>query len=233
MTDFREMLEKAEEILDYHFNDFKLLETALTHQTFANGNSAVSDNQRLEFLGDAVLDLLSAELLYKLREDKDEGYLTIERSRAVSGEALAKVMKATSLPSCMRIGKAIDDEQKYAVRTLAALCEALFGAIWLDGGLERTRALFDKLIAPSIKTSILEEDNHIDPRGELQALSHIRKGSEPIYKIDNVETDGHNYTYYASVEVLGHKATGTGKNVKKAYADAANALLQLLKSKSL
>ena len=217
----------AEKALGYVFGDKSLLEAALTHQSYANGRPAVSDNQRLEFLGDAVIGLLAAEHLYAAAPDRDEGFLTVERSRAVSGKSLAEIVRGLGLDAAMRFGKGVTDgNERSGDKTMAALCEAIFGAAWLDAGSDAARTLFARLIAPKIDASLDEGIVHGDPRGELQALAHRLGFGEPRYEIVASNGDGKNFDYEVAATVRDVRAVGHGSSKKAAAAAAAAVLLE-------
>lgn len=219
--------ERIEAVLGREFNDLSLLEEAFTHQSYANGKNAVPDNQRLEFLGDAVLDLLAADALFREFPQYDEGVLTAERSRLVSGDSLAAVAREFGLGAFMRFSKGVrNPEELHGVRTLAALAEAVFGATWLDGGLPAASALFDRFIKPRLPARDARLSSCIDPRGELQTHA-LRAGlGEPVYSTADVETDGCNFTYRVVVTVGGISATASAGNTRKACAAAALAWLE-------
>ncbi len=227
-----ERIIKAEKILGYSFKDKDLLLTALTHSSYAN-KRAIDDNQRLEFLGDAVLDLLAADSLYKLINNKDEGFLTVARSRLVSGSALSTVLKGADVTPLMRFSEGVrDPNERNGARTRAALCEAIFGAVWLDGGISSATELFERLFAPHISSILATIDNALDPRGELQKYAAKNKLGEVIYETLHVDSDGSNFLYHVKVIVGDKSAEATGSNMRKAYAAAATEFLNKLKAVS-
>ncbi len=215
-----------EAALGFAFQDKSLLAEAFTHQSYANGRNDVADNQRLEFLGDAVLGLLCADKLYRALPGMDEGFLTVRRSHAVSGEALAEVARCTGLAPFMRFSPGVrDGAERSGTRTLAALVEAVFGAAWLDGGLDAVRGLFEKFLLPRLDLSPGDGALHVDPRGELQTYA-LRAGlGEPKYETTCLDSDGSNFLYRATVRVGDASASATGGNTRKACAAAARAWL--------
>lgn len=217
----------VENALSYTFSDKSLLEAAFTHQTYANFKAGVEDNQRLEFLGDAVIGLLTAEYLYLNAPGRDEGYLTIERSRIVSGKTLADIASSEGWVKYMRFSTGVKDaRERLGQRTQAALCEAILGALWLDGGRKAVEPLFNRLFVPRIQALINEGVEHLDPRGELQTYSRNAGFGEPIYEVVSEEGDGCNFVFTVSVKVGAETQIATGTSKKRAYAAAAKAFLE-------
>lgn len=215
-------------LLGRDFKSPELLEAAFTHQSYAHGRDGVEDNQRLEFLGDAVLGLLAAEALYGADEAADEGVLTARRSAIVSGEALAAIASRLGLTRFMRFADGVRDEtERSGKRTAAALVEAVFGATWLDGGIDAARTLFGRFFADELERRSCG-DGIGDPRGRLQALSRSMRLGEPEYGISNVSGNGRDFLYTASVRVAGSQASGEGPSKRKAFAAAAEAMLAIL-----
>ena len=218
----------AEAAIGHVFRDKGLLVAAFTHRSYAHGRAGVDDNQRLEFLGDAVVGLIAASRLFMAAPGRDEGFLTVARSRVVSGATLAEVAAEAGLGRFMRFSPGVrDKEEREGARTLAALCEAVFGAVWLDGGLPAAEALFDRLLAGRLAKS-LEEAAVGDPRGELQAWAHRNGFGEPVYETLREEGDGRVFVYEVRVGVGDRFATARAGSRRKACAAAAAALLGTL-----
>lgn len=217
--------------LGLEMRDSKLLEEAFTHQSYVSAHDGVRDNQRLEFLGDAVLGLLAAERLYLADGEADEGVLTKRRSVLVSGAALAAVAGKHDLAKYMRFAAGLRDENELrGQRTSAALVEALFGAVWLDGGYDAAARLFERLFADEL-ASARDAAESDDPRGRLQTLSRRMGLGEPEYAVTESGGNGHDFIYKASVRVAGRQATGEGPSKRKAFASAAEAMLGALGDK--
>lgn len=141
MTDIK----KFQEVIEYHFHDEKLLRQALTHSSFANEKHLKkhSDNERLEFLGDAVLEIISSEFLYKEYPDKPEGELTKLRASIVCEPTLALCTKDIALGEYLLLGKGEDQTGGRGRKSiLSDALEAVIGAIYLDGGLLMQKSLF-------------------------------------------------------------------------------------------
>lgn len=211
--------------LGREFSSPELLADAFTHRSYANGRPGVKDNQRLEFLGDAVLDLLAAESLFEADGAADEGVLTARRSALVSGDALAAIAAKHDLAGFMRFADGVRDENELSgKRTAAALMEAVFGAAWLDGGIDAARDLFRRFFADELDARS-RGDGIGDPRGRLQALAFRLGLGAPDYEIISGEGDGRNFLFRARVSCGGHAAEASGPNKRKAFAAAAEALL--------
>jgi ribonuclease III, bacterial len=155
--------------LGYRFKDPELLAHALVHRSFLTGTDLpyVSNNERLEFLGDSVLNMLTTEYLYKTYPDDPEGELSKRKSAIVSGHACAQSSKEWSLSEYVKVGKA---EEKLGGRgkesILADAYEAVLGAVYLDGGLEEVRAILNKFHFPRVQEIISAED-FINHKSEL------------------------------------------------------------------
>ncbi len=212
--------------IGYTFNTKSLLVTALTHPTYANNVEPVENNQRMEFLGDAVLGLLTAEYAYRTMPGAGEGALTVLRSHTVSGAALARLGAEIDVGKWLYTDDGGDDERlRTAEHTLACAVEAVVGAVWLDGGLEGARAVFDKLFVPAMEAlgtdSIAE-----DPKGRLQAFAHrnARMG-EPVYELISREGPDHAPVFRVRVRFGALEAEGVGSRRRTAEAAAAAAWL--------
>lgn len=229
-------LQALEQALGYAFKDRALLVAALTHRSFLaeRRGEGCADNQRLEFLGDAVFGLLSAEWLYARHAAEDEGSLTIRRSQVASGRALAEAARAAGLGAHLRLGR--PDEAaggRDKGRLLADALEAVFGAAWCDGGLPAARAVFERLAAGRFgERADPWADN---PKGLLQEVAqrHAWAGS-PEYELLASDGPPHEpvYTVRARVEG-GREARGEGRTKRAAEVAAARALLAALKGEGL
>lgn len=227
-------LRSLETLIGHTFADRHLLETALTSPSYraVPGNEKVADNQRLEFLGDAVFGLLSAEHLFALYPLEDEGFLTVRRSRMANGKALAGMARGIGLGGHLRLRKQ-DEAQggRENDRFLAEAMEALFGAVWLDGGLAAARNVFARLAAADAQEP--PDPWAGNPKGRLQELAQSRAWPDsPAYALVECSGPDHapQYTVRASVHG-GRAAVGSGKTKREAEAEAASALLRLLHEK--
>jgi ribonuclease-3 len=232
MNETEDNLVTLEERIGYTFVDKALLKRALTAPSYraTHGLCLHSDNQRFEFLGDAVLGLLAAEHVYQKYDQHAEGMLTIQRSHLASGRALAISARAIGLGSYMRIG--LSDETTGGTdkeKLLADGMEAIFGAAWCDGGLPAVSQIFRTILERHLDDT---PANHWEnnPKGYLQAIcQHRAWTASPVYQTTDTTGPDHEpfYTVRVSVEG-GYEATGTGRSKRTAEADAARHLLGIL-----
>jgi ribonuclease III len=212
-----------EDKLGYAFRKHALLEAALTHRSYRFETPDVDkDNQRLEFLGDAVLGLIAATHIYGVYKDRDEGALTDLRSRVSSGKALAQIGKSIQLGEAVRLGKGEEQSGGRQRSTVVAdALEAVIGAAYLDGGLKAAQRIFEKLFVP-----LLQADGHEawmeNPKGRLQELAQRRFGAEPAYRCVREEGPPHEKTFTVEVAVRGTPwGVGAGPNRRAAESAAA------------
>lgn len=214
---------EIERKIGYAFKDVSLLETALTTPACRMDHPEVEDNQRLEFLGDAVFGLLSADAVFAAYPWEQEGALTVRRTHLVSGAALTAAAERIGLGDSLRRNAGAAPLAPHA-KALADALEAIMGAVWLDGGLEAARTVFGKLELP-----IDEKLNEwgANPKGHLQVLAQAMKPSRhPVYTVNEVKGPSHAPTVTVTVSVPGlGKATATSGSQRQAEIDAASALL--------
>lgn len=224
-------LSACEKILGLNFEDKTLLLRALTHRSYINENPdfILEDNERLEFLGDAVLDFFTAEYLYHRFPEMREGELTSLRAALVRTEALAHLARKINLGRCLYLGHG--EEAGGGRRRLAVLCdafEALVGALHLDQGLPAVKAFIEPLIDPEVER-ILTKDLDKDPKSLLQELSQAELEITPRYR--TVGESGPDHAKEFIVEaVIGGQTYGRGVGRSKhvaARAAAQDALNQL------
>lgn len=229
MSDNGENYELIEAALGYTFKDKGLLRTALTSPSYRSdhaGLPGVKDNQRLEFLGDAVFGLLSAEQVYLQHSREDEGKLTIRRSHLASGAALARLARHINLGRYLLLGNGEErtggrDKDRF----LTDAMEAVFGAAWCDGGLEAVRAIYRHLDVGSNIPSLNEvmSDN---PKGKLQEFCQQRRWGNPVYSLLDAQGPSHKPVYTVRVQVkTGEAADASAGSKHQAEALAAEKLL--------
>ncbi len=224
-----EDIEKLKMILNYHFNDRTLLKSALTHRSFAVENGLKYDNQRLEFLGDAVLEIILTEYLYKLYPDEDEGNMTKMRSAMVREDSLASFARKVQLGSFIYMGKGeMENGGNERNSTLADLFEALLGAWYLDGGMETVKNFVLALVNEFFPDPAYLLRS-INPKGLLQEYSQKQWGGTPVYTVLKTSGPEHNLTYEVEVKIDKYCFTGTAQSRKNAESAAAAALLRELK----
>jgi len=216
--------------IGYRFRNRALLEEALTHRSYRFENPGVTvDNQRLEFLGDAVLGLLTAAGLFARFPDKNEGRLTELRSRLTSGKALAAYANEVGMGQYLRIGKGEERSGgRTRMSTLADAFEALIGAAYVDGGARACRKIFDTLFGPALAN--LTDQAWLDnPKGKLQEYCQRRWKINPHYRTIRREGPPHATVFTAEVTVPGGiSVIGRGVNKQEAETEAAAAALRKL-----
>lgn len=214
---------KLEERIRYAFKNRELLSQAITHSSCFNEKkgSRQSANEKLEYLGDAILNSVVSILLYRKYKDKDEGFLSNARSCLVKRETLTKVAKQINLGKHMSYGnrdQGVPEESK----VLSNMLEALIGAIYLDGGLRKATSVIRHLFIPYFDEEKLTEKS---PKNILQEYSQKKWGVLPKYKFARKTKEGFTVFVYLGKEL---KAKGTGKNKKEAEQQAAKTLLDSL-----
>jgi len=210
------------EKLSYAPRDAGLFSTALTHRSVSGAN-----NERLEFLGDAVLNLLIAEHLYRAYPLCSEGDLSRLRSRLVSGESLAQVASALGLGAALHLGSGELKTGGFRRKSiLADALEALCGAIFLDGGLEAARQAVEALFAARI-AALPEPATLKDAKTRLQEYLQSRGLPLPSYVMERVEGEPHAHTFWVRCEVaaLERRAQGSGSTRRSAEQEAAERVL--------
>ena len=222
-----------QQTLGITFNDISLLEQALAHSSYVNENPdfTPASNERLEFLGDAVLGLVVAERLYQLFPQFTEGQMTRLRAALVRRETLARMAQTIGLGDHLYLGKgeeASGGRQKPL--NLAGAIEAVIGAIFLDQGLARARDFTLRLLETDLSEAVARGDS-VDYKSELQELTQAREQQTPTYHV--IESTGPEHDKRFTVEVrvgdtlLGR---GSGKSKKAAESEAARTALEKLHS---
>jgi ribonuclease III len=212
--------------LRLHFRDPGLLQQALTHRSYLNENPTipVSDNERLEFLGDAVLELISAQHLYHTYQRSDEGELTQLRASVVNTKSLARLGSRLGLGEYLYLGKGA---QKTGARELQSILantfEAVIGAVFLDQGYHAAYRLFTRSL---IDVRAWPDDNY---KGRLQEIAQEHFLATPAYAIVGTSGPGHRRQYTARVNIADQeRGTGRGDTKRAAEQAAARAALSEL-----
>jgi ribonuclease-3 len=212
---------KIEEIIGYGFKDRELFDQAITHTSCFNEKkeSRRSKNEKLEYLGDAILNTVISILLYKKYKDKHEGFLSNARSCLVKKETLTEVAKNIRLGDHMLYGNG-DHTVPQESKVLSNMVEALIGAVYLDGGMGKVTKLIKMLFSPYFNEEKLNEKN---PKNTLQEYSQKRWGILPRYKFARKTKEGFTVVVYVGTAL---KARGMGKSKKEAEQHAARLLLK-------
>ena len=214
------------EIFGYTFTNEALLEEALTTPSYRMDVPSAKDNQRLEFLGDAVLGMLSAERLFAEFPDEPEGPLTVRRTHMVSAAALCEAADRLGLAARLRRNRGGAELPRNA-KTLADAVEAVIGAAYLDGGFAAAKQVFDEL---ELTANAGETEWSGNPKGELQVRAQAMKPPRhPGYELLKTEGKAHEpvFTVRVTVDGMG-SATASARSHKQAESLAAAKLLATL-----
>ena len=211
-----------EKELGYTFRRKYRLEQALIHPSFRYEVDTIdSDNQRLEFLGDAALGLIAADYLYDVFPDFNEGQLTKVRSQITNTRALASAAKSINLGDYLKLGKG--EKQSGGNTRASNICdafEAIIGAAYLDGGLKAVKKIFKKVLHPQVAKAA--ENQWLDnPKGALQELSQRKWRCSPKYRIVKEEGPAHSRKFTVEVSInttVCGKGTGTNKRAAEVTA---------------
>ena len=214
------------ERLGYCFADQGLLLEALTHRSFKNERPdvALADNERLEFLGDAVVGLVVASLLYVQFPDSDEGELTRRRADLVSEKGLFQAAEAIGIGDAIRLGKGEEKSGgRSKSRLLASALEACIGAIYRDAGADAAFATARRVFEPRLHTSA---PGHRDAKSRAQEWAQAHLGGTPSYRIVATEGPDHDREFTVALELHEEEvATGAGRSKLEAEQAAASAAL--------
>ena len=212
-----------EKKINYSFKNKIYLSTALTHSSKSKNN-----NERLEYLGDAVINLAISDYLIKNFTDLDEGSLSILRSNLVSRATLSKVASQLGLESYLKIGKSLLNQENKKISIYGNAFEALIGGIFLDKDFSQAASVVINLLAQEIES--LAKNKSKDKKTLLQEELQQRKVDLPIYKLNDENEE--NFNVICEVRELGLLSEGQGKNKKEAEQNAAANLLEKLINKN-
>lgn len=224
-------LKSLEFALEYQFADLRLLDVALTHRSFMNESSepGLQDNERLEFLGDAVLDLCVSHLLMKAFPDYNEGRLSRMRSLLVNEYPLAEMGRKFSLGEYLRLGKGEESSGgRNKSSILSNAFEAVVAAVYLDSSFDRVYAVMEKLFEPLI---LQDTDNLLfrDFKTQLQEVSQELFKTIPKYSLMDEYGPDHNKTFVVQLGIANRiRTSGMGKSKKEAEQEAARRALEEL-----
>lgn len=219
--------------LNYNFRNLELLRLSLTHPSVAHeAGGAAAHNQRLEFLGDAVLQLALSRALYEKFPDFDEGALTKARAKMVNQNTLAEQARRLQLGECLILSKGEDSSGgRLRPSILADAFEAVLGAIFLDGGFEVARDFVLNHFSDAVE-ELDAAPNLANPKGELQELLQAKSQEAPEYQLLSVSGPDHDRLFECAVSHQGVElGRGTGKSKKAAESQAALVALQNLRHK--
>ncbi len=231
MRDMNELLEELQDKIGYRFQNTDLLKQALTHSSFANEQkiNKLKDYERLEFLGDAVLELVSSEFLFRENPQMPEGQLTKLRASMVCEPALAYCAKDIDLGSYILLGRGEEyTGGRYRSSITSDVMEAIIGAIFLDGGIENAKKHIYRFILSDLENKIL----FLDSKTILQEEIQKKKDAQLRYELIGESGPDHNKQFtvdaYLNDVLIG---SGTGRTKKAAEQQAAYEALLKMKGK--
>jgi ribonuclease-3 len=225
---------EIEKKLEYEFGSKQLLGEALRHSSFVNEQSDADlrDNERFEFLGDAVLNLIIGHILIERYPNLKEGDLSRIRANLVNESQLAIIARAIDLGAFIRLGKGeIQTNGREKNSILAGVFEALIAAVYLDGGFKAAFKIIENNFVPYLDSVNSAIDSY-DYKSLLQEWVQEEQGAMPYYKVVREEGPDHDKTFWISVKVFDVESEGHGKNKKIAEQDAAKKALEILKKES-
>jgi len=214
-----------EKTLRYRFQNTGLLQQALTHRSASNGN-----NERLEFLGDAVLDFIVSEVVYIARPDMSEGGLSKLRASLVKDESLAELALELGLGEHLILGsgeRKTGGHRRESI--LADALEAIFGAVFLDSGFDAAKAVIDHVYEERYR-ELPDAGDLRDPKTSLQEWLQARKMSLPNYELINVSGKDHRQRFTVACTVIEESARTAGESTtrRKAEQKAARKMIEML-----
>jgi ribonuclease III len=219
-----ETLAQLQELLNYTFSDPTLLEEAITHAS-ARGRESFT-NERLEFLGDAVLDLVISDHLFEALPEATEGEMTHARSLLVSRRALARVGRALALEKHLRVDEGIQQRGPYPVSILAGVYEALVAALYLDGGIVPARAFVLATLGSELER-IGAGIPQANSKSRLQEEAQAAGRGIPGYRVVRTEGPDHERRFLVAVSIGGRDlGEGWGRTKKEAEQNAARQALE-------
>ena len=227
MQDYSAYTDFAQKVLGVTFDDIELLVTAFTHRSYLNEHkkSAFEHNERLEFLGDAVLELVVTEYLYA-NFSEPEGILTNWRSSLVRTESIGAAASKFDFEPLLRLSRGEKrGTERARAQILANSYEAVVGAIYLDKGYGAAKSFITKTILVTFK-EILKTGSWLDAKSHLQEVAQSKDGHTPVYKVLSEEGPDHEKVFTVGVFVNGQlKGTGTGPSKQNGQQQAAEAAL--------
>ncbi|MGH2377006.1 MAG: ribonuclease III [Candidatus Limnocylindria bacterium] len=219
------------DVAGYRFRDPRLLEMALTHGSYAHEHpeEAGRDLERLEFLGDAVVDLVIGDELFRRYPDAPEGELTVLRARIVSGEGLAAVAQRLGLPERARLGRGeIESGGRERVGLAASVFESVVGAVYVEAGFGAARDLVVRVMREELEATATAPRK--SAKSLLQEWAQAEKHPLPVYTVIEERGPEHRRDFVIEVEAAGRVASGSGQSKREAEEAAALELLEAMEA---
>ena len=207
-----ELHQRAEKVLGYTFKSLDLLKESLTHASVADNR--LNSNERMEFLGDAVLDLIICEALYKRFPEYLEGDLTKIKSAVVSRRTCAEVSNETGLIDLLIIGKGISSREAMPSSLAAAVYESIVAALYLDAGFEVVKQYVLRTMSPKID-SIASNTHQQNYKAVLQQYAQQKHGTAPIYELLDEKGPDHSKCFEVCVVLDGRRFPSAGDRIKR------------------
>lgn len=228
----REKMESLAAIVGYDFTNLKHLMVAITHPSYrAEQKVVIEDNQRMEFLGDAVIELIVSEKLYELFPDKNEGQMSQMRSAVTNKFPLSKMGRASQLHKFIKLSKG--EQNANGAERESTLCdafEAVVAAIYLDGGFAKAADYFWRVFE-QCGFDLVSAVKSFNPKGAIQEYTQKEYKVRPEYVLEKMEGPEHDPVYTVALMVNGEKwSEGKGPNRKQAETAAAEVALNKLSS---
>ena len=219
----QETINVCQEVIGYRFDDPNLLNLALTHASVAP--TRTESNERLEFLGDAVLGLTVCEVLFRYDDELTEGDMTKIKSLVVSRQTCAEVAEETGIGELLATGKGMPSTCDLPTSVTAAVFEAIIGAVYLDGGMDAARDFIVRHIQPKIDAA-LDSDHHRNFKSLLQQYAQKTHGQMPQYLMLDEKGPDHSKCFEVAVSINGHiYPSAWGNSKKEAEQQAARQAL--------
>lgn len=212
--------------LGYKFNDPKLLKIALTHRSSSDEN-----NERLEFLGDAIVNFVIADALFEQFPRSQEGDMSRWRASLINRDTLGEIARGFDMGRYMILGPGeLKSGGGERLSIISCAMESVIGSIYIDGGFDIVRECILRWYAPLL-SSLTNARSLKDPKTQLQEYLQSQHLSLPVYTVDTVEGEAHQQTFCVScvVESLNQKVVGKGTSRRRAEQDAAETMLGILK----
>lgn len=216
----------------YEFKNTNLLDESLRHSSFVNeqADTGMRDNERLEFLGDAVLNLVIGDILMQRHPDSNEGDLSRMRANLVNEARLATIARSINLGSYLQLGKGeIQTNGREKNSILADTFEAVMAALYLDGGFDAAFKTIDRHFSPLIESVTTPMANY-DYKSQVQEFVQVTQHEMPIYTVIHESGPDHDKTFQVRLQLQQLHAEGIGKSKKTAEQDAARKALEMLKA---